>query len=51
MDACALVAALKDENGAGNVAAIYKQANNGEVKLIINYLRRINIKRTVLPIG
>jgi predicted nucleic acid-binding protein len=36
LDACALIAILKDESGADNVAAIYEKANNGEVQLIMN---------------
>jgi PIN domain nuclease of toxin-antitoxin system len=40
LDACALIALLKDEEGADMVAAIYKQAENGETDIIIN---RVNL--------
>jgi len=40
LDACALVALLKNENGADNVAAAYKKAESGEAKIIMN---RVNL--------
>ena len=40
LDACALVALLKDESGADSVAAVYKKAENGEAAVIIN---RVNL--------
>ena len=40
LDACAMVALLKNESGADAVADAYKQAENGEAKIIIN---RINL--------
>lgn len=40
LDACALVALLKNERGADVVAAAYKQAENGEAKIIMN---RVNL--------
>jgi len=40
LDACALVALLKNENGADNVAVAYKQAEDGEAQIIMN---RINL--------
>jgi PIN domain nuclease of toxin-antitoxin system len=40
LDACALVALLKNEYGAEKVAAVYTKANNGEAGLIIN---RVNL--------
>ena len=40
LDACALVALLKNEDGADVVADAYKQAENGEAKIIMN---RINL--------
>ena len=40
LDACALVAILKDETGADNVADAYKKAESGEAKIIMN---RINL--------
>lgn len=36
LDACALIAILKDEKGADNVAAAYDKANDGEAALIMN---------------
>jgi len=40
LDACALVALLKNEKGADNVVAAYKKAENDEAQIIIN---RINL--------
>ena len=40
LDACALVALLKNENGADVVAAAYKQAENGEATVMMN---RVNL--------
>lgn len=40
LDACALIALLKNEEGADKVAAVYKQAESGEAELIMN---RINL--------
>ena len=40
LDACALVALLKNETGADVVAAAYKQAENGEARIIMN---RVNL--------
>ena len=40
LDACAMVALLKNENGADVVAAAYGQAENNEAKIIIN---RVNL--------
>ena len=40
LDACALIAILKNEDGADNVAAAYKQAEAGEAEIIIN---RVNL--------
>ena len=36
LDACALVAVLKDENGADIVAAAYSKAETGEARIIMN---------------
>jgi len=36
LDACALLALLKDERGADDVAAAYEKANRGEALLIMN---------------
>ena len=41
LDACALVAILKDENGADIVAAAYNKAETGEARIIMN---RINLQ-------
>ena len=40
LDACALVALLKNETGADVVTIAYKQAENGEAKIIMN---RVNL--------
>ena len=40
MDACALVALLKNENGADIVADVYGKAVNGEARIIMN---RVNL--------
>ena len=40
LDACALVAILKDENGADIVAAAYSKAETGEARIIMN---RVNL--------
>jgi len=40
LDACALVALLKNENGADVVAAAYKDAKDGKAKIIMN---RVNL--------
>jgi len=40
LDACALVAILKNENGADVVAAAYKEAKDGKAKIIMN---RVNL--------
>ena len=40
LDACALVAVLKDENGADVVAAAYNKAKTGEARIIMN---RVNL--------
>jgi len=40
LDACALVAVLKNENGADVVVDAYKQAENGQAKIIMN---RVNL--------
>ena len=40
LDACALVALLKNENGADVVAAAYKKADSGEAQIIMN---RVNL--------
>jgi PIN domain nuclease of toxin-antitoxin system len=40
LDACALVALLKNEIGADNVAAAYKKAESGDAKIIMN---RVNL--------
>jgi len=40
LDACALVALLKNENGADKVAATYKKAESGEAQIIMN---RVNL--------
>lgn len=36
LDACALIAVLKDEDGADNVVAAYEKAYNSEAKLLMN---------------
>ena len=36
LDACALIAAIKQEEGAIAVANLYEDAIKGEIKLIIN---------------
>jgi len=36
LDACALIALLKDEAGADKVAAVYEKADKGEALLIMN---------------
>ena len=40
MDACAMIALLKNETGADVVASIYKKAKDGNAKIIMN---RINL--------
>jgi len=40
LDACALIAILKNENGADKVAKAYRQAKLGEAELIMN---RVNL--------
>jgi len=40
LDACALIALVKNEKGASIVADVYKNANNGSMKL---YMNRINL--------
>jgi len=40
LDACALIALVKNENGANIVADVYKSASNGSVQL---YMNRINL--------
>ena len=40
LDACALIALLKNEEGADVVAAVYKQAESSEATLIMN---RVNL--------
>jgi len=40
LDACALVALLKNENGADVVAAAYKEAKDGKAKIMMN---RVNL--------
>jgi len=40
LDACALVALLKNENGADLVAAAYKEAKDGKAKIMMN---RVNL--------
>ena len=40
LDACALIALLKNENGADKVAATYKKAENGEAQIVMN---RVNL--------
>jgi len=40
LDACALVALLKNETGADVVASAYKQAEKGDTKIIMN---RVNL--------
>ena len=40
LDACTLVALLKNENGADKVAAAYKKAESGEAQIVMN---RINL--------
>ncbi|MCL1829254.1 MAG: type II toxin-antitoxin system VapC family toxin [Oscillospiraceae bacterium] len=40
LDACALVAVLNREDGADKVMDVYKKAENGEAKIIIN---RVNL--------
>ena len=40
LDACALIALLKDENGADSVSAIYEKAERGDAVLLMN---RINL--------
>jgi len=43
LDACALVALLKNENGADVVANAYAKANNGEAKIIMNRLNLLEV--------
>ena len=40
LDACALIALLKNEQGADIMASLYKKADIGEARIIIN---RINL--------
>jgi len=40
LDACALIALLKNEKGADEVAAAYQKAQSGEIRIIIN---RVNL--------
>ncbi len=40
LDACALIALLKNEKGAGIVAAAYKEAESGKARITIN---RVNL--------
>ena len=40
LDACALIALLKNENGADTVSDIYEKTDNGEAVLLMN---RVNL--------
>lgn len=40
LDACALIAVLKNEDGADSVAAVYEKADAGQAQLIMN---RVNL--------
>ncbi len=40
LDACALVASVKNERGAEKVLAAYRQAEHGEARILVN---RINL--------
>ena len=40
LDACALIALLKNEDGADKVAAVYKQAETTDVEILMN---RVNL--------
>jgi len=40
LDACALIALVKNEEGANIVVDVYRNANNGSIKL---YMNRINL--------
>jgi len=43
LDACALIAAIKQETGALVVAELYEKAANGEINLIINKVNLLEV--------
>jgi PIN domain nuclease of toxin-antitoxin system len=43
LDACALLAVLKDEPGADKVAAVYAKADAGEAQLVINKINLLEV--------
>jgi uncharacterized protein with PIN domain len=43
LDACALLAILKDEPGADNVAAAYAQADSRDAKLVMNKINLFEV--------
>ena len=43
LDACALIAILKDETGADKVAAAINAANNGEATILMNKLNLLEV--------
>jgi PIN domain nuclease of toxin-antitoxin system len=43
LDACALIALLKDEQGADNVTEAYQKASVGEAKIIINKVNLVEV--------
>ena len=43
IDACALIALLSNENGADKVASIYKDANAGDAKIVMNAVNLLEV--------
>jgi predicted nucleic acid-binding protein len=43
LDACAMLAVLSKEPGAGKVVAVYKQAASGEARLVMNKLNLLEV--------
>jgi predicted nucleic acid-binding protein len=43
LDACALIAAIKKENGALFVAELYEEANEGEANLVVNKVNLLEV--------
>ena len=43
LDACALIALLAHESGADKVASVYKEANTGNAKIIMNTVNLLEV--------
>ena len=43
LDACALIAFLRDEEGAELVGEVYEKANAGEVRLVMNRINLVEV--------